>query len=711
MLIGSINNKGSLQGRINSATYLTGVISTAGLLGGKIVAERGLKGDKGDTGDTGATGNGIASVTFVSSSGLVDTYKITFTNGTETTFDVTNGQDGIDGADGFSPIANVAKVGDTATITITDEDGTTTATVTDGQDGIDGQDGVDGHSPIVTASKAGKTTTVYVDGSSIATINDGNDGSDGQDGTDGQDGHSPVVTASKVGKVTTVSVDGSAIATINDGNDGQDGSDGQDGADGQDGYSPSASVTKSGSVATISITDKNGTTTASVSDGSGVPTGGTEGQVLTKHSATDYDVSWADASGGGAYIVTFSYDDAEDEWSCDKTAQEIYEAYQSGSMVIGYDDQGYAYYLYECVSESGEPYARFTQTLSSEQAKSVESGVFQVTSSGVVAEWSYINVVPTYGGSAGSGLTYKIQNGETDETPIYIGIVNSGALLPTNPAIEITATEMSLRNLSTPIADRDASTKKYVDDSISGLATVASSGDYDDLIDKPTIPTKVSDLTNDSGYITGYTETDPTVPSWAKQASKPTYTASEVGALPDTTPIPTKTSDLTNDSGFITGVTSTSTPTASTIAEFDNDAQLNSTDMTSQEIEDFVDSLNITSINAVDYVVEQGTSDSWNYRKWNSGTYECWRFYSASIAVNTSSAGYGGYRSAEIDLAFPITFTGVPVVTATAGTGSQGAWINNSPSTVSTAKFYFSSAQSLSAGTRTISIYAIGKWK
>ena len=63
------------------------------------------------------------------------------------------------------------------------------------------------------------------------------------------------------------------------------------------------------------------------------------------------------------------------------------------------------------------------------------------------------------------------------------------------------------------------------------------SGDYDDLTDKPTIPSKTSDLTNDSGFITGYTETDPTVPSWAKQATKPTYTASEVGALPDSTEI------------------------------------------------------------------------------------------------------------------------------------------------------------------------------
>lgn len=34
------------------------------------------------------------------------------------------------------------------------------------------------------------------------------------------------------------------------------------------------------------------------------------------------------------------------------------------------------------------------------------------------------------------------------------------------------------------------------------LATVATSGDYDDLTDKPTIPSNVSDLNNDSGFIT-----------------------------------------------------------------------------------------------------------------------------------------------------------------------------------------------------------------
>lgn len=85
------------------------------------------------------------------------------------------------------------------------------------------------------------------------------------------------------------------------------------------------------------------------------------------------------------------------------------------------------------------------------------------------------------------------------------------------------------------------------------------------ILNKPSIPTATSDLTNDSGFLT--TETDPTVPSWAKAQTKPTYTAQEVGALPSTTYIPTATSDLTNDSGFITAAdipegaaASTSTP-------------------------------------------------------------------------------------------------------------------------------------------------------
>lgn len=52
------------------------------------------KGPQGSTGQTGATGNGIVSIEKTSTVGLVDTYTITYTNGTTSTFTVTNGQDG-----------------------------------------------------------------------------------------------------------------------------------------------------------------------------------------------------------------------------------------------------------------------------------------------------------------------------------------------------------------------------------------------------------------------------------------------------------------------------------------------------------------------------------------------------------------------------------------------------------------------------------------
>ena len=97
------------------------------------------------------------------------------------------------------------------------------------------------------------------------------------------------------------------------------------------------------------------------------------------------------------------------------------------------------------------------------------------------------------------------------------------------------------------------------------------------LIDAIVVPKKVSELTNDVGYISDISgkqdvipdlatirsgaalgatalqaETDPTVPAWAKATTKPSYTATEVGALPSDTYIPNKVSDLTNDAGYLT---------------------------------------------------------------------------------------------------------------------------------------------------------------
>ena len=76
------------------------------------------------------------------------------------------------------------------------------------------------------------------------------------------------------------------------------------------------------------------------------------------------------------------------------------------------------------------------------------------------------------------------------------------------------------------------------------LKSEAFDGDYNSLTNKPVIPTKTGELQNDSGYITGYVETDPV------------YTA-EKATLALKSELPTKVSELQNDSGYITGYVET----------------------------------------------------------------------------------------------------------------------------------------------------------
>lgn len=67
------------------------------------------------------------------------------------------------------------------------------------------------------------------------------------------------------------------------------------------------------------------------------------------------------------------------------------------------------------------------------------------------------------------------------------------------------------------------------DDSTHRLVTDTEKSTWNAKANTSDIPTKVSELTNDKNYLTSYTETDPTVPSWAKASTKPSYTKSEVG--------------------------------------------------------------------------------------------------------------------------------------------------------------------------------------
>lgn len=99
-------------------------------------------------------------------------------------------------------------------------------------------------------------------------------------------------------------------------------------------------------------------------------------------------------------------------------------------------------------------------------------------------------------------------------TELIAGINSNKTLIEAVTTGKVSVTDI-IDNLNTNVANKPLSAAQ-------GVALKA-------LIDAITIPTKLSQLTNDTGYITGYTETDPTVPAWAKNATKPSYTASEVG--------------------------------------------------------------------------------------------------------------------------------------------------------------------------------------
>ena len=89
-----------------------------------------------DIGSSGiGDGRGIVSIVKTATNGLIDTYTITYTDNTTSTFTVTNGSTGV----GISSITKTSTSGlvDTYTITFTNND-TSTFTVTNGKDGTDG---------------------------------------------------------------------------------------------------------------------------------------------------------------------------------------------------------------------------------------------------------------------------------------------------------------------------------------------------------------------------------------------------------------------------------------------------------------------------------------------------------------------------------------------------------------------------------------------
>jgi len=130
-----------------------------------------------------------------------------------------------------------------------------------------------------------------------------------------------------------------------------------------------------------------------------------------------------------------------------------------------------------------------------------------------------------------------------DESKRYISSPTFGAGGAT-VIIPAQAKYVRLSNTSTAMRTLEV----YALSSLTGMLD-GISGRVKDIEDKESAWNSKQDVITDidvirSGAALGatalqsYTEIDPTVPNWAKQANKPTYTAAEIGALPSDTEIP-----------------------------------------------------------------------------------------------------------------------------------------------------------------------------
>ena len=186
----------------------------------------------GDDGEDGEDGRGISSIFKSSTNGLVDNYTINFTDGSQTTFSVTNGKNGIDGKDG-TPATHQWQG---TRLVISSASGTSSADLR-GERGIQGVQGEQGEQGRTGADGVGilsieKTDTQGIRDIYTITLTDGTIATFSvTNGIDGDDGVS----------VTNASIDsnGNLVISLSNGNKLTLGKVvGANGKDGIDGYTP-----------------------------------------------------------------------------------------------------------------------------------------------------------------------------------------------------------------------------------------------------------------------------------------------------------------------------------------------------------------------------------------------------------------------------------------------------------------------------------------
>lgn len=124
----------------------------------------------------------------------------------------------------------------------------------------------------------------------------------------------------------------------------------------------------------------------------------------------------------------------------------------------------------------------------------------------------------------------------------------------------------------------------------------------------------------------------------------------------------------------------------------------------------------IVPVDMADYIVEQGTSGIWTYRKWASGVAECWGVYTISNAVCNTAWGQIYETANYYYTSFPSGLFAATPVTNLSVQGAEG--VNtlslevNAPATKDrTQWFYITRATSGTLTNCYIAIHAIGRWK
>lgn len=134
----------------------------------------------------------------------------------------------------------------------------------------------------------------------------------------------------------------------------------------------------------------------------------------------------------------------------------------------------------------------------------------------------------------------------------------------------------------------------------------------------------------------------------------------------------------------------------------------------------FSEQLEIGGSPVADFVVEQGISGYWTYRKWNSGTAEAWfrnTYTSLTFSNDVGSNSLFQYARYNLDLALPISVTvfkespRMVMVTANRGTETYpfGGFCNARSST--TVDVVLWSAIGGALPNVSVELYAVGSWK